>query len=156
MLGLKMEEDMDYRYDKETGLFWWTRKAQGRQMDFPAGSVNGEGYVCLLWEGKKVQAHRLAWFLTYGYWPSVLDHINRKRDDNRIANLREVTHKQNQRNAGAHLDKKSKLPRSIDLSREGNFRVRVRVNGKEKSKQGFHTLEDAIAFRDKLLAQDGD
>ena len=144
---------MDYHYDKETGLFWWTKKAQGRQMSMPAGSKNGDGYVCLLWEGRKVQAHRLAWFLTYGYWPGIIDHINRRRDDNRIANLREVTSKQNQRNSSEHFNKVGGLPRCITMTPEGNYRVRTQINGKQVSKQGFYRLEDAIAFRDKLLAE---
>lgn len=144
---------MVYRYDKETGRFWWNERGQGRQVEVPAGSKNSEGYVCLMWEGKKVQAHRLAWFLTYGYWPKVIDHVNRVRDDNRIVNLREVTHKENQRNAGAHKDKRSGLPRGIDLCKEGSYRVRVLKNGKRLYKQGFYDLAAAIAYRDKLMQE---
>ena len=142
---------MVYQYDKETGKFWWTQRGQGRQTEVPAGSVNSDGYVCLMWEGKKVQAHRLAWFLTYGYWPRVIDHINRVRTDNRIENLREVTHKENQRNAGPHKDKRIDLPRGIDICKEGTYRVRVLKNGKRHYKQGFYDLAAAVAYRDKLL-----
>lgn len=43
--------------------------------------------------------HHIAWFLHFGVWPtSELDHINRVRCDNRIANLREATRADNNRN----------------------------------------------------------
>lgn len=147
---------MDYRYDAETGLFWWTRRKQGRQMDRPAGAVNGDGYVCLLVEGRKVQAHRLAWKLYYGVWPEKeLDHINRKRNDNRITNLREVTGKQNQRNAAEHKDKKNALPRHVDF-RDGGYRVRVTSRGRQVARQGFLDLETALRWRDEKLAETKD
>lgn len=51
-------------------------------------------------------AHRLAWFYHYGEWPEgEIDHLNRNKTDNRIANLRDATHSvnvQNQLNAPSH------------------------------------------------------
>jgi hypothetical protein len=42
-------------------------------------------------------AHRVAWLLHTGEDPGtlVIDHINRQRNDNRISNLRPLTHVQN-------------------------------------------------------------
>lgn len=36
--------------------------------------------------------HRVVWFLHHGYWPKEIDHINRDGRDNRIENLRDVSH----------------------------------------------------------------
>ena len=58
-----------------------------------AGSVHSTGYVRIGIDGRKYTSHRLAWLYVHGVWPSdQIDHINRNRSDNRIANLRERRH----------------------------------------------------------------
>jgi hypothetical protein len=83
----------------------------------PSGTRNASGYVVLRHEGRVVYAHRLAWFLTHGVWPKIIDHVSGDRSDNRIANLREVTASGNAQNmvgrrAGAHFHKPSGLWKS--------------------------------------------
>jgi len=82
------------RYDAETGAF--TRRvgsghARAGEM---AGTVHSTGYVRITIDGGKYTAHHLAWLYVHGVWPSdQIEHINRKRSDNRIANLRERRHR---------------------------------------------------------------
>lgn len=60
------------------------------------GSLDKDGYLIIKFFGRQIKAHRLAWYLHYGHWPiNVIDHINGKRADNRICNLRDVTQKEN-------------------------------------------------------------
>lgn len=40
--------------------------------------------------GKEEFAYRVAWAMTYGYWPHMIDHINGNSADDRLVNLREV------------------------------------------------------------------
>lgn len=81
-------------YDKETGRFIRTCTSNSRD---PNHSI--DNYQTIKLFGKTYSAHRLAWFYVYGKWPSgEIDHINGKRGDNRICNLRDVTTKENQHN----------------------------------------------------------
>src|SRR5215510_1403832 len=80
-------------YDEKTGLFRWRVPRKGSERG-RVGSYN-LGYIDIRLLGRKYWAHRLAWFYVYGRWPSLLDHINRVKSDNRISNLREVSQKEN-------------------------------------------------------------
>ena len=72
-----------------------------------AGNLNNTGYVVVGTQGKKYLAHRLIFLMHHGYMPDEVDHINGDRSDNRIENLRAVTRKQNQYNAGTRADNTS-------------------------------------------------
>lgn len=62
-------------------------------------------------------AHRVAWFLHYGKWPTkCIDHINGDRHDNRINNLRDVGHIDNCRNLEAHRNGKTIFVRDMGKS----------------------------------------
>jgi hypothetical protein len=90
-------------YHPETGDFYWREYGPHRHMGKPIGKNNGTGYIQIPFQkdGKPLRflAHRLAWLYVYGVWPvGGLDHIDRNRTNNRIANLREATISQNNRN----------------------------------------------------------
>jgi len=87
-------------YNPDTGLLTW-RVSPGRRCraGSRAGTPNGNGYIRVKVRGRKHLAHRLAWVLTYGQWPeNEIDHIDRNRENNRLANLREVTRCENRNN----------------------------------------------------------
>ena len=132
------------RYDPDTGVFT-RRKAWGRR---PAGSVidsiNSHGYVQISVAGRSYTAQRLAWLYVYGTWPDgVIDHINRVRNDNRIANLRCVNRSQNALNT-EYTTSKAKV-RGVTYCPP--WRVTIQVDGKRKDLGRFHTLEEAVAAR---------
>jgi hypothetical protein len=79
-------------YSAETGIFTWRiRVANCVQIGQFAG-FNSGGYLRIRVDGKYYFAHRLAWLYFYGRFPDhEIDHINRIKTDNRIANLREAT-----------------------------------------------------------------
>jgi hypothetical protein len=76
-------------YNPKTGALKWK---SGEKADRP----HPNGYLRVNVCGVGLLAHRLAWFLTYGYWPKEIDHINHDKADNRIRNLRECTRSENQ------------------------------------------------------------
>lgn len=94
------------RYDEETGkLYWRQRPDRSNQWNsryaereaFTATARNG--YKVGRLEGQNFYAHRIAYAIWHGEHPSAdVDHVNGRRDDNRIANLRSVSRSVNQRN----------------------------------------------------------
>lgn len=83
-------------YQEDTGYFVWTKT--GRR----AGSVDTNGYRVLSVGTRQTRdrcyEHQLAWYDYYGVWPNEIDHINGIKSDNRIINLRNVSHKTNNQN----------------------------------------------------------
>ena len=57
--------------------------------------ITTNGYRALTIEGKKYLLHRLVWFFWHGEEPTVIDHINGNKQDNRIENLQNCTQKEN-------------------------------------------------------------
>jgi hypothetical protein len=98
-------------YDAETGVFTWLRRSENSRLDktfnarfagTKAGSANSNGYLLIGIKGRLYPAHRLAWLWFHGTMPAdQIDHIDGNRANNAIANLREATNSQNQRNRGS-------------------------------------------------------
>ena len=136
-------------YDRATGIF--TRKVSTsnrvRAGDV-AGSLDGHGYLQIRVLSRKYLAHRLAWLYIHGSWPKdQLDHTNRIRTDNRIANLREVTNKQNMQNAGKQSNNTSGHPGVCWYKRDSKWRAQIAHNQKHIHLGCFATIEDAISAR---------
>jgi hypothetical protein len=68
--------------------------------DSDAGFINSSGYYSVTVDWKMYLVHRIIYLLHHGDISSslVVDHIDNTRTNNKIENLRAVTHKQNQQN----------------------------------------------------------
>ena len=81
-------------------LYW--KVLSGRRKAGPVGSLNGKGYksFCLTYGGRRLHfsVHRVVWAMSYNEWPTILDHIDGDRVNNKLSNLRIVTSSQNSRN----------------------------------------------------------
>ena len=93
-----------FAYNPDTGVITHlaAQPNRGRCGNGVAGSVDKEGYIRLWWkdEQRQLTGARVAYALHHGVdpHPYEIDHINRKRDDNRIENLRLVTTQENSKN----------------------------------------------------------
>jgi hypothetical protein len=139
----RLKELLDY--DPETGVFVWkVTRGSARPGDVAENRHVG-GYRQVVISRKRYLSHRLAWFYINGQWPSdEIDHINRERADNRIANLREATRAQN-------------VCRSVRRSKSGvhgvrrrdfGWQARIRVTGKDIHLGTYQTVDEAkTAYR---------
>lgn len=86
-------------YDPNTGLFKKRVYSKNNKRAGLVGSKHAKGYLETAIDGRKYLLHRLAWLYVHGVWPThEIDHINRIKTDNRIANLRDVSHAVNMEN----------------------------------------------------------
>lgn len=90
-------------YDPASGMFTALVRRNGRGRTQPGeaiGKADAYGYVRFSFEGKDHKAHRIAWLMMTGEWPTTgIDHIDTDRSNNRWANLRAADQVQNSANA---------------------------------------------------------
>ena len=93
------------------------------------------GYVNVRINGSMYKAHQVVWLWHHGRVPSETDHINHVRHDNRIENLREVSHQQNMSN------KRGKWY----YDRNERFTAIIQYRGVQRNLGTFGTAEEAQA-----------
>ncbi|HFF8979797.1 HNH endonuclease signature motif containing protein [Serratia sp. IR-2025] len=127
-------------YNPETGKFHWKhRNGLGRATKIwnsrfaytECATIGSSGYIRIRLYGVVYQAHRIAWLLTYGSFPNgIIDHINRVRTDNRLANLRIATHSENMQNRKNQINNKSGFRGVSWDEKYGKWRARINAGGK--------------------------
>lgn len=133
-------------YEPDTGVFTWRNDRSPKTLagDIAGGDVMG--YIGISIDGRRYQAHRLAWLYVHGSWPDdQLDHINRNRKDNRIANLRQANTSQNKMNSTASARSKSGHRGVHWCKRDKKWIAKCTVNQSTKRIGGYNSLEDAVA-----------
>jgi hypothetical protein len=137
-------------YNPVLGTFTWVQTTSSRvQMGNPAGGINSrDGYHEVTLHGKHWYGHRLAWYLTHGVLPRMIDHVNQDRGDNRISNLREVSYSDNAKNCGVSKNSTTKVTGVYPMPKNsGKWRAQITVNYKSIHLGVFDTQEEAIAAR---------
>jgi len=126
-------------YNPHSGIFLWEETNYRKTPLTCAGNLDKSGYIRIHVVGRKVAAHRLAWFFSHGEWPQQeVDHINGDKSDNRINNLRLVTRSQNQMNS----DKSKGF--GVDFYKKyGLWRARITKDSVVKHLGYFETKEKA-------------
>ena len=143
----RVKELLDY--DPDTGVFTWRVKRGGAVAPGDtAGTKDSRGYVQIGVDRTLYLAHRLAWLYTYGCWPKdALDHINRVRTDNRIANLRPATHALNSQNASVPRNNRSGVTGVWRNKRLNKWQAYIRTNGQQIHLGLFNEFDAAVKAR---------
>lgn len=154
-------------YDPETGILYWlprgsemfkqsgcggadgnAQRWNARYLGKKVGNINQTtGYIEVRIHRRKYGVHRIAWACHHGVWPEEIDHVNGVRTDNRLANLRAVSHSQNSKNRA--------LPKNNASGRIGvrwhkaarKWVAEIRLGGEQRHLGLFESLEEASEAR---------
>lgn len=153
-MARRMTHDIDelrkiWNYDHDTGIFTWLYRPNANRLSNAQTTGRRVGttsmrYNTVVYGGVGYCLHRVAWAFFHGTWPiSEIDHINGDKTDNRIANLREATHVENEWNDGKQKNNTSGRKGVSFEKATGRWRANIGVNGKCISIGRFDTIEDA-------------
>lgn len=129
---IKLAIEKGCTYDEVTGKVYGVR---GNEI-----KTKSNGYIVLKVSLDKkyysLRAHQFAYYYKYGKIVEQIDHKDGDRTNNKISNLREVTHQQNQHNRtkakGYYYDKVN-----------NKFMAYIGLNNKQKTIGRFNTEQEA-------------
>ena len=137
-------------YNPETGIFTWKTPRKKVIVGTQAGSLDKEGYIILTINQISYRAHRLAWLYIHGEWPKFIDHINEIKHDNRICNLRNVTHSENMQNKSKPQSNNTTGYIGVSFNKKRkHYTAVIKINGKTHYLGSFKTAEEANEARQK-------
>lgn len=130
-------------FNAEMAFYTWNGKWSGKR-----AGCKSHGYVLISIKRVQYPAHRLVWIYHYGRPPNgQIDHINHKRDDNRIENLREVNNQENNKNCPIRATNTSGVTGVYWNSQRRKWQAFITINGKVTSLGRFINKDEAIAAR---------
>jgi hypothetical protein len=146
-------------YDAEKGILTWKKRDRKHfksdraynlfHSKYPDVELSGTEQTNQVFLSNRAYViHRVIWCHVYGEWPDkdmVIDHINGDKRDNRLQNLRLVTHSENSKNLSRS---KSNLSGVVGVhKRDGKWIAQIRNNYKHIALGSFDNFEDAVAAR---------
>jgi hypothetical protein len=113
-------------------------------------AVDVNGYVMISVEGVQYYAHRLVWLWHRGNLPIIeIDHINHQRSDNRLDNLRTVSHRENGKNQSMYKNNTSGVTGIYLYKATGKWSTFIEYHGKRIHLGYFKDKDEAIRIRKK-------
>lgn len=124
----------------------------GRVYNRASKKKTAQGYIQIRIGAKYYLAHRVAWYLHYGYWPKEVDHINGIKTDNRITNLREVMRSDNGCNKPKQSNNTSGY-KGVSFHKEtGKYQAKITRHGKTTN-LGLHETAESAGLAYQLAAR---
>lgn len=130
-------------YDPKTGVFVWKKCIGKSRTDVGsiAGGASGR-YWRIQVKGIRYYGHQLAWFYVHGVWAIEIDHCDKNKINNKLANLRLATRSQNLVNRKV---KNSTGYRGVSHRSKNCFSARIKINKKLHRLGNFSSAEEAYA-----------
>ena len=146
------------RYEAKTGKLFWKDRHEAsftetrlwkRWHTLYSGKeaflmTSRQGYKEANINGVGMKAHRVAWAMHYGEWPSGwIDHINGVRTDNRIDNLRIASGSENAMNRKLPVNSTSGF-KGVSWDKESRkWKAHIKRDGVKRSLGRFHCPREA-------------
>jgi hypothetical protein len=131
-----------FYYDEHTGVLTWKKSHRSALIGKEASQPRKDGYRHVHFKSSSHLAHRLIWLFVHGNHASnFIDHINHDRADNRIANLRLVSRKQNNENKSKSEGKSSKFKGVTFRKDQQKWTAQICTNYKQKHLGYFESEE---------------
>ena len=113
-----------------------------------AGCIGSHGYrqVGFSLDGiaKTILAHRVSFYISNGYLPRRVDHVDGDKDNNDISNLRECSQSQNMMNRRKGLGVSSSQYKGVHWNKaNGNWNSRIGIGGRSAHLGCFKSEHDA-------------
>jgi hypothetical protein len=128
-------------FNYKNGNLYWKKNKGTALADSLAGCIATNGYRQIRINGKKHLAHRVIFFMFYGYFPKEIDHIDHNKDNNSIENLRPTNASDNCKNVRKKSSNKTGCKNVCWVKRDKKYRVHLRINGKQKCFGYFNDIE---------------
>ncbi len=127
----------------ENGFLYWNTSKPGVTRGSQAGNGQHRKYLQVMVNRKVYLVHRLIAILHYGDGIGIVDHIDGNTRNNKIENLRIVSHEQNSWNARKSKRNKTGVKGVSFIKREQKYQATIRIKGKNKNLGQFCSLEEA-------------
>lgn len=154
-----------FDYDPESGALFWRYRPDsmftdgkqaaahnaaiwnGKNAGNPACSKSAAGYLETSIWSRRVYAHRVIWKLVHGVDAADIDHVNGDRADNRLSNLRNVSHAANGKNMKVRKNNTSGVMGVRWEERLGKWHARIMPGRRNIHLGVFDSFDDAVAAR---------
>lgn len=144
-----------FKYDKLTGKLYWKKSPAQNILEGCEAGTNHKNrnnfYKRIHFRYKFYYAHILIWILHNKSIPDgfEIDHIDHDGLNNRMANLRLVVNKENEKNKPMQLNNKSGITGVYYRTDTKKWRAYIRVNSKLINLGSYKDIKEAIETRQK-------
>jgi len=129
---------------------WNTRHARNEAFTH----FNKDGYLHGSVLHHTMSAHRIIWAMVHDEWPETIDHINGNPSDNRIANLRSVSIRENRKNSARSILNTSGVS-GVHWASRGKWVASIGLPQFRKTIGYFDSFEAAVAARKAAESENG-
>jgi hypothetical protein len=123
-----------FDYNRETGQLTWKVTHGRARVGQTAGTTTGT-HIAVAYNRVSYPITTIIWLIVFRRKPAEglrVDHKNRNPQDNRLLNLREISHAENMQNRGAQVNNKLGLKGVCYHKASGKYMAYISIDGKRK------------------------